>query len=470
MKIQMRSIIHILISIGIFLTLSDCAMPPKAYSRPYDLPPPPSEEAMKQLGTVGIVPARFLPEYTFDTFGKGRFSGAGKGAAAGTAAGAIDGLYMTGATALTFPPLAALFLPIFVATGAAIGAVAGGVVGTVNAVSGAKAEEIDTLIRNALAELKIQETMAGHIMQAGQNIPENRFEVVSGYGPVNDNERPDYRFLKEKDMSAVLEVKVNKLGFEGGRGSDPEITFFMNVQARLIQVPDGIEIYSGIFEHKSKHLKVSTWADNDAQLLREEVEQSYRDLAGRIMEELFLFVDFPLSYWSPHQICMLSPIYPENSYNFFKANIALEKVDTLQPTFQWESFPRERDKEADKAGLLNRINDITYDFKVLKAADNCPLQLVYERRELTDSRHKIEQPLEPSTKYFWSVRARFKLDGKVRATKWSYSRKPWVSRLNMGWAMVTPSPLWPIFQPPIDPCKINYIPEHNYFRFITPSQ
>jgi hypothetical protein len=468
MKIQMCSSIHILISIGIFLAHFDCAMPPKAYSRPYDLPPPPSEEAMKQLGTVAIVPARFLPEYTFDTFGKGRFSGVGKGAAAGTAIGALDGLIMTGATAIAIPPLAVLVLPFFIVGGAAIGAVTGGVVGAVNALPGAKAEEIDMLIKNAMAELNIQETMGVHIIQAGQNIPENHFEFVSGYGPVNDNERPDYHFLKERDIRAVLEVKVKKLGFEGGKGSDPEITFFMNVQARLIQVPDGIEIYSGIFEHKSKNLKASTWANNDAQLLREEIERSYKNLAERIMEELFLIIDFPLSYWSQHQICMLNPIYPENSYDFFKTSIVFEKVHTLQPTFQWESYPRERDKEADKAGLLKRINGVTYDFKVLKATGDYPLQLAYERRELTDSHHKIEQPLEPSTKYFWSIRARFKLDGKARTTKWSYSRRPWVSRLNMGWEMAIPA--LPIFQPPIDPCKINYIPEHNYFRFITPSQ
>lgn len=258
------------------------------------------------------------------------------------------------------------------------------------------------------------------------------------------------------------------MGFEGGKGSDPEITFFMNVQARLIDVVDGIEIYSGIFEYKSRNLKASTWANNDAQLLREEIERSYKNLAERIMEELFLIVDFPLSYWSQHQICMLSPLYPENRYDFFRASVTFEEVNTLQPTFQWETFPRERDKEADKEGLLKRINDVTYDFKILKAAGDYPLQLAYERRELADPHHKIEHPLEPSTKYFWSVRARFKLGGKTRTTKWSYSRRPWISRLKMGWEMAATA--LPIFQPPIDPCKINYIPERNYFRFITPSQ
>lgn len=206
------------ISIGLLLTHLGCSMTPKAHAAPHDPPQPPFEEAIKQLGIVGIVPARFLPVYTFETFGKGRFSGAGKGAAEGTAIGVFEGLVMAQAAAMAIQPIAVLVLLFFIVGGATIGALTGGVAGAVNSLPGAKAEEVDMLIKKAIAELNIQETMGVHIIQAGHNIPGNRFEVVSGYGPVNDNDRPDYHFLKERDIRSVLKVTVKKWGLRVERG------------------------------------------------------------------------------------------------------------------------------------------------------------------------------------------------------------------------------------------------------------
>ncbi len=45
--------------------------------------------------------------------------------------------------------------------------------------------------------------------------------------------------------------------------------------------------------------------------------------------------------------------------------------------------------------------------------------MVYSRQGLPEPGHKIEAPLEPVTEYFWSVRARFELDGQTRVTPWS---------------------------------------------------
>ena len=33
--------------------------------------------------------------------------------------------------------------------------------------------------------------------------------------------------------------------------------------------------------------------------------------------------------------------------------------------------------------------------------------------------HKLETPLSPAARYFWTVRARFKLDGVTRVTPWA---------------------------------------------------
>jgi hypothetical protein len=38
--------------------------------------------------------------------------------------------------------------------------------------------------------------------------------------------------------------------------------------------------------------------------------------------------------------------------------------------------------------------------------------------------HTLETPLEPSSLYFWTVRARFELGGQVKVTDWGVSRVP----------------------------------------------
>ncbi|MCX7914624.1 MAG: hypothetical protein N2511_08595, partial [Thermodesulfovibrionales bacterium] len=104
----------------------------------------------------------------------------------------------------------------------------------------------------------------------------------------------------------------------------------------------------------------------------------------------------------------LRPEYPENRY---RSEIVFTEVDSLQPTFKWASFPKSRDLGRDEQGFLIKIRDVTYDLKIWKAENEFPGYLIYSRQSLPEPFHKIEQLLEPCAKYFWTVRARFKIDG-----------------------------------------------------------
>lgn len=98
-------------------------------------------------------------------------------------------------------------------------------------------------------------------------------------------------------------------------------------------------------------------------------------------------------------------------------------VGSVEPRLEWEAFAPPDDAAA-TAG-------VTYDLRVWRADPNTPsgwprryfpAELVYERRELSEPAHQLMEPLYPRTKYLWSVRARFQLDGEVRATRWSLYR------------------------------------------------
>ena len=121
---------------------------------------------------------------------------------------------------------------------------------------------------------------------------------------------------------------------------------------------------------------------------------------------------------------------------------AYVKVDSLKPTFRWEPFPRPQDYEADKErvlkrireGVLKRIRNVAYDLKIWRAEDEFPIELIYARQGLPDPSHSIEEPLEPSTKYFWTIRARFELDGHSRVIAWGWG----LTLVKNDWDRLTP--------------------------------
>lgn len=129
------------------------------------------------------------------------------------------------------------------------------------------------------------------------------------------------------------------------------------------------------------------------------------------------------------------PVNPELTYSMNVTRAAGDildwtKVDSLQPTFRWEPFPGTH-QAYDGARIVpfvvvekESVRDVTYDFKIWTVARGAPRELAYEREGLTEPSHHLERPLQPDTKYYWSVRARFRLDGKPRTTEWSRSSIP----------------------------------------------
>ena len=125
----------------------------------------------------------------------------------------------------------------------------------------------------------------------------------------------------------------------------------------------------------------------------------------------------------------LRPEYPE-----VRTTSRLVKVDSPTPVFRWEPFPRPQDREADRAGVLNRISDVTYDLRIWEAEERekkyLPAVLFYSREGLRKPWHKLERSLKLCTKYIWNIRARFKLDGQTRITDWGViGRSAWQRRL-----------------------------------------
>jgi len=114
----------------------------------------------------------------------------------------------------------------------------------------------------------------------------------------------------------------------------------------------------------------------------------------------------------------LRPEYPPLEKGSFDIWAKFVEVDSLKPTLRWQRFPRDKDLKADKEGNLDRVEDVSYEVRIWKTVYGDSGHLVYARAGLRSPYHKLDQSLEPSTKYLWTVRARFMLDGRPKVIEW----------------------------------------------------
>jgi hypothetical protein len=113
-------------------------------------------------------------------------------------------------------------------------------------------------------------------------------------------------------------------------------------------------------------------------------------------------------------------------------------VDSLQPTFRWEALPRAVGSR-DYAGPAP-----VYEVRIFRAYPVAYATLRWiaprsqpeiEAGELTATEFRPDRPLAACQYYFWTVRARFELDGYRKFTEWSGvydavigSLEPWLKR------------------------------------------
>jgi len=120
----------------------------------------------------------------------------------------------------------------------------------------------------------------------------------------------------------------------------------------------------------------------------------------------------------------LKPLYPENRISFGGLNdseILFTEVDSLQPLLRWEPFPTPEDKELYREEVFESIKNIRYDLRIWLSDNDSPGLLLYSEAGLPEPQFKLQKPLLYCSKYFWSVRARFEVEGKTRVMDWGAS-------------------------------------------------
>lgn len=248
----------------------------------------------------------------------------------------------------------------------------------------------------------------------------------------------DYAFLAAKGIDAAIVFEVNEVLLDETGIMDVPVNITLQVKSKLIRTADGTTLDTAERKIISRAHDYEEWVANDFALLNKEFDQLLETVARSIVDE-HLLVYYPslskeatdannaagnekLKRDAPYYV--LRALYPEPTFRFgdirevfsekYKPVVELSfhtftLIKERQPIFRWESFPWTFDKVPQE-----RFSDIVYDLEIYEFGGS----LVYTRRGLKETKHQVEDVLKRDTKYVWTVRARFKLDGKPRVTEW----------------------------------------------------
>ena len=396
-------------------------------------PVAPRTQYQATLGKVAIVTTSQAPEIKFEGFVRSKGEGALKGAGTtflvcvlgicGASLGyAICGGYFgSGASGALFGICG-------------VAGVVGGVVGAVAAPGSGEVRTAEANISTALSTKTIQAALREQVVGAASANGASLVSVSPESAQVAAQLR-DYRTLAVAGVETVLEVTLVKVGTKTGGDDvfDQPMFLSMTAHVRLIRTSDNTEFFATDYAYLGEKLKLSEWLANQAEPFLHALEVGYKTLGSHIYDNVFLLYPFP--EWKAQDAGWLAsafglaPTYPHVAGPIVKDDVFFfpsywTTVDSLRPTLSWQAFPRETDIKA-APEEMGRVKIVRYDLVVAREHNLAPAEVVYRREGLPNTMHTIETSLSPATRYFWTVRARFELDGRERVTEWG-STSVWI--------------------------------------------
>ncbi len=205
---------------------------------------------------------------------------------------------------------------------------------------------------------------------------------------------------------------------------------FLVAEARLVDTATGKPArLRGLLYQSAPH-RPEAWVRDDAKLAKLELAKAQRTIAERIVDDLLLETDatFGPGSASP-RTCGLDPIRPavEWSWTGNLRTLDSQPSRVSVDSTQLRCLRGSRGPQPAMPGLpapWARATDVRYDLRIWNEIDGAPGEIVYERLDLASPEHRVEWPLAPQSTYYWSVRMRYTVDGRPRATRWSAANTP----------------------------------------------
>lgn len=379
----------------------------------------PDTSHQDHLGQVTVISLEQVPELKFEGFVRGKGAGAVIGGR-GTFAACLGSMGGSGCSGSMCGAAFILMLGI-----CGVAGLVGGVVGAVTAPGADQIATSESLMARTFEVSAIQTSVRQAVEDAARaagvkltRLPEEEIRAVATHR--------DYRLLAALGIDTVLETTLTKAGTSGSGLNDPSAAY-MQVHVRLVETHSNAEKYSNDFMYHGRRLDLAGWSANQAKPLIDELNKGYRTLGTHIYENIFELYSLPDRERHSAGGVMssafgLAPITPPargtlTGDKFIGAKFEWYAVDGLRPRFKWEAFPRSTDV-AVAPEEMNRVRNVRYDLLVAKEENMAPGEIIYQQQGLQSPDHVINLSLRPDSRYFWTVRARFDLDGRSRVTEW----------------------------------------------------
>lgn len=94
------------------------------------------------------------------------------------------------------------------------------------------------------------------------------------------------------------------------------------------------------------------------------------------------------------------------------------EADSLTPTLRWQTVGQVLMEGNERNIDKDALTDITYELRIWKTETGYAGRRVYSRKGIKTPYHALEESLEENSRYLWSVRAHFMVNGKPRVSEW----------------------------------------------------
>lgn len=270
---------------------------------------------------------------------------------------------------------------------------------------------------------------------------------------------PAYSVPSERGEAVILEVAELNLGMTYASSGNLVIEHGNNQMSSALRVTAKIRVIDPVDRREmlvyrasasSGYSSIDDWMALRGGPMDLAIDQFARDLAGGIASSLVAYAPpEPEEYLGPLErgyvgtgdmatpeplifpSHSLRPVNPKLDGGFFNNPPRPAKADSLRPTLEWERFPRPYTWAPENSAAA-RITDVTYDLRLYRAIRRYVAggkdthhreSKIYERVGLVEPAHRPDIELQACTPYFWTIRARFRLDGRVRVSGWTTIRR-----------------------------------------------
>jgi hypothetical protein len=286
---------------GLTLLIGCATPPPRLSPGPHSLP------LNVAVGKIGVVSTSTVPWFEYSRpKAKGTTNFRSEWGEKGITLGdrkIIEGLVGVAATV----PMGCVLLGPPVAAGVA-GTVAGAARDAWNDVTGLSQEDLlaaDAVLCRFIQETSFQELLRAQIGGDSRDgrplqltvvkkpFPEGQEQEFSklvsvtagtlAWVPEGQNPRS---YLEAQSIDTILEIRVHQHGLYGKKGTNPELRFLADVEARLIKLGDDSELWCHRFVYQSAPRKYVIWTAENAQALRGELTACCQSIARQIVDDL----------------------------------------------------------------------------------------------------------------------------------------------------------------------------------------